>query len=229
MSSEKSSESPREGYNRFYSKRDFKHFRLADSHLIKSVIGKFMIPASSRFLDVGCGKGKYTKYFNDYGINAIGVDISDVAVDLASKNYPECKFICADMTKSGVFENESFDGILCAGYSPFSMELETIRPHIKLLVDYLKRGGFFILVMTTNLSEDKPREGASRTNYRVENYLNFFRGFDNLEVIGAYTLQPHLFIIFQKNAFNVVLSNICRYVTLITGLPLRTYIILRKT
>jgi hypothetical protein len=109
------------------------------------------------------------------------------------------------------------------------MELELIKRDVKVLVDILKRKGLFVFVMTTNFTDDKPKKGAWRTNYKLEHFMKFFRSFNNLEIVDAYTLQPHLFILFREYTFNPIVSKACKYVTVLTGLPLRVYIFSRKT
>ena len=219
----------RERYNKIYATWDYRSFKLADPMVIKSVVEKFKVRRGSKFLDVGCGQGRFTKYMTDYGIDAIGVDLSDKAIEIASKRYPQCAFLRADLTKSGVFADETFDGIFCHGYSPFSMELNHIRPDVNILVDILRMQGLFIFVMTTNLTDEKPKKGAWRTNYKLDHFVKFFKGFNNLEIISAYTLQPHLFVLFREHTFNPILSRACKYLTSISRLPLRVYIFLRKT
>ena len=219
----------RERYNKIYATWDYRSFRLADPLMIRSVVAKFNVRPGSKFLDVGCGRGRFTKYMMDYGIDAIGADLSDKAIEIASKKYPECSFQRVDLSKPGVFADETFDGIFCHGYSAFSIELERIKSDVKILVDILKKRGLFVFVMTTDLSDEKPQKGSWRTNYKLEHFTKFFRGFDNLEIINTYTLQPHLFVLFREYAFNAVFSKACEYLTLVTGLPLRVYIFLRKT
>jgi SAM-dependent methyltransferase len=219
----------RESYNKLYMSWDYKGFKLADPLMIKSMVRKLKVLPGAKFLDVGCGKGKFTGYMWIMGLDAVGVDISDTAIEAASKTYPQCTFLKEDLTKAGVFPDESFDGIFCHGYCPFSMELELIRSDVKILVDIVKKQGLFVFVMTTNLTDDKPKKGAWRTNYKLGHFVNFFKGFDNLEIINAYTLQPHLFVLFKEYAFNPILSEACKYLTLITKLPLRVYIFLRRT
>lgn len=217
----------RKEYNEFYEGGDFKHFLLADRFFIKSVVDKYHISIGSGYIDVGCGTGKFTKYLYDYGIKSVGVDISEKAIEIALEKYPECAFIREDVTGPLPFEENKFDGILCSGFSRFNKDLESIRNDIGNILKYLKPNGSFIFAKTSNLKYKKSKN-KSRTNYKLENHVNFFEGFDNLEVLGKYTLYPQCFILLGRYAFNNFLSRVCSRITLITGMSLRVYIILKK-
>ena len=46
-----------------------------------------------KVLDIGCGYGYYTSYFDQIGADVIGVDGSASMIHLANKNYPTCTFL----------------------------------------------------------------------------------------------------------------------------------------
>ena len=52
-----------------------------------------------RLLDLGCGYGYYTHYFDEAGAHAIGVDGAEAMIQIARKRYPGSAFpswICPD-------------------------------------------------------------------------------------------------------------------------------------
>jgi trans-aconitate methyltransferase len=52
-------------------------------------------------IDIGCGKGKFTKMLSDtFQVSSIGYDISKTAVDLAQKRYPELTFYVNSFEKN---------------------------------------------------------------------------------------------------------------------------------
>ncbi len=69
-------------------------------------------------LDAGCGTGAYVLEFSDWGIDAMGVDLSPEMVDIARRRGEErngrARFAVADMLDLATV-TERFDGILCTG------------------------------------------------------------------------------------------------------------------
>ena len=70
--------------NRFVCKRN--NDGTLTRHLNKKKIQKL------RGLDFGCGIGTHTIIFNDFNIDAHGIDISEVAISIAIKNKKRSKF-----------------------------------------------------------------------------------------------------------------------------------------
>ena len=75
-----------------------------------------MLPAQAKILDLGCGSGKpIAQYLLHHAHTLVGVDCSDVMLDMAQKNFPRADFpqvnwIQADMRQLDL--NTSFDGIV---------------------------------------------------------------------------------------------------------------------
>ncbi|MEW6554103.1 MAG: class I SAM-dependent methyltransferase [Actinomycetota bacterium] len=94
-----------ESYYRYReSKRDFR----VETQLLYSLLR----PApGSRILEVGCGGGALLAFLAGKGHDAVGLDISEDAVDLARRAAPSCRVVRAD---AGVlpFEDVSFDRLL---------------------------------------------------------------------------------------------------------------------
>lgn len=87
-----------------------------DSHLGMVILKKYARTASS-ILDLGCGEGtRLNLLVGKRKIKALGVDISPVAIKIASKKYPHLKFKCADLND---FEQTSKYQLV---YSAFVLE-----------------------------------------------------------------------------------------------------------
>lgn len=46
-----------------------------------------------KILDIGCGNGSLTSLMAQQGFNVVGVESSATGVEIAAKNYPQCRFI----------------------------------------------------------------------------------------------------------------------------------------
>ena len=66
--------------------------------------------AGKKVLDMGCGAGQITNYLTQKGINAIGIDFSENLLEIAKQNFPNSKFILADIC---IYEQkDKVDGII---------------------------------------------------------------------------------------------------------------------
>lgn len=70
--------------------------------------------AGTRWIDVGCGAGSYTRYLASGGIDVIGVDYSRPSIIKASMRVPAGGWLVADARALPV-RDQSMDGIICFG------------------------------------------------------------------------------------------------------------------
>lgn len=91
-------------------------------------------------LDLGCGYGVYTDYFQRIGADVLGVDGSANMIDIACTRYRNCSFEICDITESFPFANESFDLIFC---NQVLMDIENIEEVFSECYRILKPGGIF--------------------------------------------------------------------------------------
>jgi 23S rRNA (guanine745-N1)-methyltransferase len=70
------------------------------------------VPVRGAMLDVGCGEGSHLDAFRRaYGIDAWGVDISALAIELAARTYRACSFVVANADRRIPFADASFDAV----------------------------------------------------------------------------------------------------------------------
>lgn len=104
-----------------------------------------------KILDVGCATGYYTKAFSLMGMDAYGLDYSDVAIDKAKQLHPECHFIHMDGFNPNF--NEPFDIIFCKGFSGANThDLEFVAQWVNKYVAVTSTGGYFVLSYQSNFS-----------------------------------------------------------------------------
>ncbi|MGW0787927.1 class I SAM-dependent methyltransferase [Streptomyces sp. NPDC002911] len=98
----------------------------------------------SRVLDVGSGTGRPTAHaLSAAGHEVLGVDVSPVMVELASRRVPEASFRCADIREVPL-EEESFDAV-CVYFSLLQMSRVEQRSLVHRLAAALRPGGQLVL------------------------------------------------------------------------------------
>jgi SAM-dependent methyltransferase len=98
-------------------------------------------------LDLGCGRGRWTKKYASLGCRVTGVDFSLEAVNLLARELPEHRFLCQDISKLNV-PNESFDianSVTVLQHMPEELQREAI----KHTAGALKKGGYLVLLENT--------------------------------------------------------------------------------
>nr|WSW70881.1 class I SAM-dependent methyltransferase [Streptomyces sp. NBC_00995] len=94
----------------------------------------------SRVLDVGCGTGRPTAWaLTGAGHEVLGVDVSPVMVDIASRQVPGAEFRCVDVRELRA-EDESFDAV-CVYFSLLQLSRAEQTDVLRLAARVLRRGG----------------------------------------------------------------------------------------
>lgn len=131
-------------WNEFYEKKP----DIENPSLFALEIGS-QLNSSGSILDLGCGNGRDSLYFHQLGLDVIGIDASESAIEmLQDKIKVERKrdiyFICDDFVRSSMIYAERFD--YC--YSRFSLHSITECQEDELLSNVyaaLKEGGKFFI------------------------------------------------------------------------------------
>jgi len=215
-------------YDRFYQGRDFVQFPLADRFFIRAFFNKVQLPSGARILDLACGTGKYTHLLAAGGMRAVGIDFSEQGIHVARRRYPGVPFMVGDVLDLP-FQVGCFDAVLCSGLSLFNEpDLSVLLPFVQRTATFLKTGGWFVFVKTTALT-DRPNRRATRLDYSLKSYKEFFQSVDNLEIVNTAAVYPHLFVIFGQRAFDDArVTRVSSTVARLTHIPVRVYLILKK-
>ena len=133
---------------------------------------------TSIILDLGCGNGRDTFFFAENGHNAIGIDLSEVAIQSNNKRSKEmkldslAKFVASDFTRD-LIKYGTVDVI----YSRFSMHTITKEDEkvvIKNAFHLLKQGGLFFIECRT-INDPLFYEGKELSEF--ERYTDHYRRF----------------------------------------------------
>lgn len=96
-------------------------------------------------IDIGCGDGSlYDSYLYANGCNLIGVDISELQIDAASRNLPDCSFIRDNWLYVNSQSIDCVSAIICM-YAIFNFYGDDRKLAIRKMYDSLRSGGLAII------------------------------------------------------------------------------------
>ena len=105
-----------------------------------------LMPTGGVILDIGCGMGFETNYFQECGFKAYGIDISENKIKIAKELFPKCNFSVENLSDPNIFERYKPDGVyecLALMYLP----KDTIEKVFKNIYENLSEGGLFQLTI----------------------------------------------------------------------------------
>lgn len=70
--------------------------------------------AASRVIELGCGLGYFTNKIRETGVEVLGIDISQTAIDKAKKTYPNCRFQVANILQYDIYYDFKPDVLVMA-------------------------------------------------------------------------------------------------------------------
>lgn len=131
-------------YHLLYQNRDEREAE----RFIQKLMVHLNLPASSKLLDLACGKGRHAKFLSDLGHDVLGVDLSQNSILNARQwSNDHLRFETHDMRE--VIENEQFDAIfnLFTSFGYFDHESENqrvcsaistmLKPNAVLVIDFM--------------------------------------------------------------------------------------------
>jgi len=155
----------------------------------KIYIDEFIANLSGKkVLDIGCGAGQITDYLTQKGFEVIGLDFSHKLLKIAKRNFPNSKFILADICEYE--QNEQVDGIITKDVlfhlsdENLVSVLQKFRRMIKpngnlcIIMDMPKEAGEQIFVEELDekhqiyynyLTPEKLRDLLEKTGFNIEN------------------------------------------------------------
>ncbi|MFE2814897.1 class I SAM-dependent methyltransferase [Streptomyces nigra] len=184
-----------------------KAFAHAPAHLSALEWLTERLPQEGRVLDVGSGTGRPTAAtLVAAGHSVLGVDVSPVMVELASRQVPGAEFRHADIRELPLDER-SFDGI-CVFFSLLQMSRADQAALVRRLASALRPGGHLVLATVPADVEDVEVVFMGRairaTSFSEEGVLALVRdaGLTVLSAEGSVFTpdhpdggpEPHLFV-----------------------------------
>jgi SAM-dependent methyltransferase len=210
-------------YEDFYSARDFKHFGAADRAEVRAYV-KHCGLAGASLLDVGCGTGWYTHLFCESGVRAWGIELSRAGAAAATVRYGRGRFLVGDGLNLPI-EQESLDAVFLSGFPPYNAdELGEATDATRGVIEHLKPGGVLIFRKTTDLT----RKRNTRMNHTLEQCRAHFEAIEEVEILDAFTSNPISWFLLRGFAASGFASALTSLFTRLTGIPLRTVVIVRR-
>jgi SAM-dependent methyltransferase len=111
-------------------------------------------------LDLGCGRGRWSKEYAVRGARVTGVDISPDAISLLAEEMPQHQFICQDIPALS-FPWESFDVVSSVTVMQH-MPQEKQEFAFSLSAQWIKPGGYLVLLENV-MGFDAPHVFPHRT------------------------------------------------------------------
>jgi SAM-dependent methyltransferase len=87
----------------------------------------------SKVLEIGCGLGYFTKKIHDLGVTALGIDISETAIQKAKNNFQDVDFIAADILDFSVYQNFKPDMVIMGEITWYILE------KLDAFIDFFKK------------------------------------------------------------------------------------------
>ena len=213
-------------YDAFYLNRDFVHFK-QDKIYVRFLVSKLRNLETSSVLDVGCGRGYWSKLFKENRVgHVVGIDISQIGLKMAREAIPDTEFTLADATRLP-YADQSFDMIFCQGLSIFSIDdLSKVKTTGLELLRCLRDDGILVFAYATNLSG---KMKGSWFQHRQSAIVDYFPSL-GCNIANIYLVERLIMLrLFGKLAINnIFLKHTLPVVCRITGLPICLVVIAGK-
>ena len=153
----------------------------------KAYIDEFIASlAGKKVLDIGCGAGQITDYLTQRGIGAIGIDFSEELLKIAKQNFPNSKFILADICDYE--QKEQVDGIITKDVL-FHLSDENLIQVLQKFRRMLKPNGNLCIIM------DMPKEAGEQIFVEELD--------DKYQIYYNYLTPEKLKDLLEKTGFNI--------------------------
>ncbi|SFF90500.1 class I SAM-dependent methyltransferase [Sunxiuqinia elliptica] len=129
-----------------------------------------LLKPNSKLLDFGCGFGRDVHFFNELGIESIGIDISHEMVNLGLKKYGSLNLVCGDIFKASEIFQSKFDAIWCRGVL-FHFNIDLVKKIYKE-IEYLTFKGAMVYIQINKDTKSKRYKNISDSSEKAMYYYH---------------------------------------------------------
>lgn len=206
----------KEQYNNNYKKKD-DIWSSTDENYCDLVVNKLvnrrsiikLLHKDDQILDVGCAKGFFTNSFRKNGFTSIGIDYSEIAIDIAKKNFKNCEFKVMDAFNPK-FNNEMFGLVFMRGFSGTNTHnLEFVKNLIDKYYKIIRDGGLLILAYSSDFTgKEAINETANWSMQEINKFISII-SFELLEIAYLdYEIENKLLMYNSKKYYYLILKKI---------------------
>ncbi len=117
----------------------------------EKIIYEEYVEPGMKILDLGCGVGRSTVRFKEYGADVIGIDMVPLFIEAAYKKFPDIDFRVMDASELS-FSDNSFDMVCFLNQGlDYTHPMENRMKVLKEVVRVLRPGGIFIYTFHNSL------------------------------------------------------------------------------
>jgi SAM-dependent methyltransferase len=204
----------REAYDTKYRTPNYFHDRVwLYRSFIKALVAKAKLRRGARILDAGCGQGFFTNLFAENGLQAVGVDLSEVGISAAKETYKHsgARFACGDVRRLP-YKNE-FDCVFTRSCSLYNSEsFEKDHHTTDALFGYVRNQGVMIFDYYTKLNAAKA--SPEWIYHSVSNIQTHFSRYPGAKIYFSLRLETSLL---GRLSFTRLNSCLCEYVSRLIG------------
>lgn len=181
------------------------HYAKNASFIFDKFLDKYISKLSVKeVIDIGCGPGQDTDYFNRMHIKAIGVDSCLEMIEIAKKNYP-WKFELFDVISSNYFKNKKIQNVWLSAVL-MHFKRKDLEIFLKDLSSALVKKGIVGIIIPEKMKNDWRRSGWEKLGaifnpFSVEEISFFLKKADlKIDCVHKfkYMKSDWLFIIAKK-------------------------------
>ena len=146
------------------NRQSLDEFYPTERKTIEFVMSNF-IADEKTILDVGCAcGGLYNALKESYNINYTGIDIVDESIIIAKNKFPECDFICGDI--SNIQIQKQFDIVFSLSCIDWNLGKGVFENLFENLFSYVKDEGYLIISLRISCDDELNNDDSFQ-------YINF--------------------------------------------------------